>query len=219
MRTPSPRGFPDTSPMARACDHMQARSGRAATDAPPLDAPPINRRYLAALARSRAALARPIAPSATVTTVKVWHDEKRIKFDVGKGADKRTVRAKIQLALVRVRYGSKRRAWFILRTSSHGATVLDSRDDSRRSFAWIHADMARMGLDADAINAHLRSVLVERATRAPQVAPELPCEVAAPARKFRAQFRAGDLLRDTTWRVRFGAPRKSNKSRLAAIES
>lgn len=186
-----------------------------------MDAPMVNRRYLAALARDRAKLARPIiAPSATVATVKMWHEEKRIKFEVGTGADKRTVRAKIQLALVRVRYGAKRRAWFILRTSSHGATVLDSRDDSRRSFDFISAEMSRMQLDAPAICAHLRSVLVERAPRAPRVAPEIPCEVVdTPARKFRAQFRAGDLLRETGWRVRFGAPRRAaNKSRLAAIE-
>lgn len=174
-----------------------------------MEPPVVNHRYLAALTRDRAKLAKPSAPSATVTTVKMWQDEKRIKFDVGTGAEKRTVRAKIQLALVRVRYGPKRRAWFTLRTSSHGLTVLDSRDKSRRSFDYIRAEMTRMGLDASAICAHLRSVLVERAPRAPRVVPDVPCEVVeTPPRKFRAQFRAGDLLRDSGWRVRFGAPRR-----------
>jgi len=211
----SPRGYP-LSPTACACDHAQARAHRSPIDTPPLDPPIVNHRYERALAADRAKLTR--APRDTTRATCALDDD--VKFAITETGEllKRkdgttypeTRRIKIALAYARIRYGRTRngrqRFRFYFRTSSQGEGVLDSRTGAHVSLDVARAELARMGLDADATTAHLASVCAPARERNPrETAPARETGQSPDLAHFhgaRARVRESDIL-DPIWRKRF----------------
>jgi len=219
MRIYSPLGY-SLSPTARACDHAQARAHRAPIDAPPMEPPIINHRYERALAADRAKLTR--APTDTMrATCALSFDETCAIVETGQILSRKNSRTYretrcilIALAYARIRYGCTRngaqRFRFYFRTSSQGERALDSRTGAHVSLEVAHAELSRLGLDADAITAHLASVCAparaqtgtrkvrkDSSTRELGQSPDLTHFHAQ-----RARVRASDIL-DSVWRDRF----------------
>lgn len=215
MRLYLPRGYP-LSPTARACDHAQARAHRAPIDAPPIEPPIINHRYERALAADRTKLTR-TPTDTTRATCALSFDETCAIVETGQLVSRKngrtyreTRRILIALAYARIRYGRTRngaqRFRFYFRTSSQGHRALDSRTGAHVSLEVVHAELSRLGLDADAITAHLASVCAPAHTgtrKAREIAtPYYPPPSLTQFHGERVHVKASDIL-EPIWRKRF----------------
>ena len=121
-----------------------------------------------------------------------------------------TRRILIAMAYARIRYGRTRngaqRFRFYFRTSSQGERALDSRTGAHVSLEVVHAELSRLGLDADTITAHLASVCAPAHTgtrKAREIAtPYYPPPSLTQFHGERARVKASDIL-EPIWRKRF----------------